>query len=91
MQQQDENYSTQDYGLANWLLFNGLEFLGCVQYPGDSRKSFVFINEDSVSELTDEWKHPQTETGRLGKGFFRAHTAIKRALKESFDAQDAVA
>lgn len=81
------HYTTQDYALANWLVFSGLEMIGSVQYPGNTRKSFVFIDSDNLQELVEEWLVPTQEDTKICKAFFKAHTVIKKALKESMDVQ----
>jgi hypothetical protein len=81
-----QKYTTEDYGLANWLLFKGVEFLGAVAYPDNPRKSFFFIKPDNLEELTDEWFNPTTEEAKICKKFFKAHTIIKKELRDSYDA-----
>lgn len=81
-------YSTSDYGLANWLAFNGVELLGTVELPKETRKSFVFLNEDRLVDLIADWNNPVSEQAEICKRFFKAHTYIKRNLKESLNVQD---
>lgn len=85
-------YKTQDYALANWLVFNGVEFLGAVEYPPDTRKSFVFNYTANLDELVEQWgpprSMPQTEPAQTCKKFFFAHTTVKNALKESLNAAE---
>ena len=87
----NENYTTQDYGLANWLVYNKITLIGAVAYPNETRKSFVFIWSDSIPQLEEEWgppfSVPNTELARTCKKFFAAHSIIKKALKESMDVQ----
>ena len=84
---QQENYTTKDYGLANWLVFNRITLIGTVEYPGDTRKAFVFLNSDRIPELVKEWGDPSSvpshEPARTCKKFFSAHSIIKKSLKES--------
>lgn len=82
------NYSTQDYGLANWLVFNGIELLGTVEFPGDTRKSFVFVTRYDVNRLVEEWQSPDTDEAAICKAFFKAHTIVKKNLKESLNVAD---
>lgn len=85
-------YKTQDYSLANWLVFNGVEFIGAVEYPPDTRKSFVFKHTADVEYLVEQWGPPRSlptvEPALTCKKFFFAHTEIKKALKESLNANE---
>lgn len=88
----NDNFTTQDYGLANWLVFNRVTLLGAVEYPGDSRKNFIFLPSDRIAELIQAWGEPlslpTSEPARTCKRFFNAHSVIKRALKESLNVGD---
>jgi len=83
------NYTTQDYGLANWLVFNRVILLGTVEYSGDTKKHFVFEETDSIPALIEEWgplfSLPNSEPARTCKKFFQAHSVVKKALRESLD------
>lgn len=85
-------FSTSDYGLANWLVFNRVELLGAVELPNEYRKNFVFLYEDRILELAEEWgepfSEPDTEPARTCKKFFRAHAYIKKNLRESIRVSD---
>lgn len=85
---QMRNYSTQDYSLANWLVFNGVELLGTVEYPGDTRKSFVFVSQPKLADYIEDWTEGHSETRDICKRFFQAHTIIKKALKESLSVDE---
>ena len=81
----NENFTTQDYGLANWLAFNRTELLGAIEFPGETRKSFVFLNSPGIPSLVKEWEDPRSTDGVTCKRFFQAHSLIKKALKDSLD------
>lgn len=87
-----QNYATQDYGLANWLVFNRVVLLGCVKYPGESRLSFVFQSHPDLDFLIEDWGQPHdaggTDSAKTAKRFFKAHTIIKSALKEPLNVED---
>lgn len=85
---QSNEYTTSDYGLANWLSFNGVELLGTVELPNETRKSFVFLNEDRLPDLITDWNNPVSEQAVICRRFFKAHTYIKRNLKESLNVSD---
>lgn len=86
------NFTTQDYGLANWLVFNRVELLGTIEYPNDTRKTFVFSPSTRLDELVEDWGEPTTlgvsENARICKKFFQAHSIVKKALKESLPIND---
>lgn len=91
-------YSTDDYSLANWLVFNGVEFLGAVEYPQahnhreedcrhpSHRKRFAFLGDEKLEYFINEWSFPSKDETKICKAFFRAHSIIKKALKDSLDA-----
>lgn len=81
-------YPTSDYGLANWLVFNGVELLGTVELPNETRKSFVFLSDDRVEDLINDWNRPVSEQADICRRFFKAHTYIKRNLRESLRVSD---
>lgn len=81
-------YTTSDYGLANWLSFNGVELLGAVELPNETRKSFVFLNEDRLEDLIADWNTPVSQEAVVCRRFFKAHTYIKRNLRESLRVSD---
>lgn len=85
----NDNFTTTDYGLANWLVFNRIQLLGTVHYANDSKKSFVFLYSDRIPELEAQWgpplSNPETEPAKTCKKFFSAHSIIKKALKDSID------
>lgn len=81
----NENYVTDDYGLANWLVYNKVTLLGAVAYPNEQRKKFVFLPTSNIDELLIEWQTPTTDVANICKRFFTSHTVIKKALKESMD------
>lgn len=88
----DANFTTEDYGLANWLVFNRVVLLGAVAYPNSPKKKFVFMDSQRLADLVKEWglptAMPSTEPAKTCKRFFIAHTVIKRALKDSLDVTD---
>lgn len=84
----NQNFTTADYGLANWLAFNRVELLGAIEYPGETRKSFVFSYSDKLQDLIDDWETPHSELAQICKRFFQAHTLIKKSLKESMSVTD---
>lgn len=82
----NNHLTTTDYGLANWLAYNDVVFLGTYEVPGEPRKSFVFQVEDEPIEyqgLIEEWAMPTQPEALVCRKFFRSHSTIKRALKES--------
>lgn len=81
-------FTTTDYGLANWLVFNRVELLGAVEIPPETRKSFVFTNQEDMDYLVQEWQAPTTDEAAICKAFFKAHTLIKKTLKESLNVQE---
>lgn len=80
-----DEYSTQDYSLANWLVFKGVVLLGAIEYPGEVRKSFVFTSRPDVEQLVEEWYSPTKTDTKTCKKFFAAHSIIKKSLKDSMD------
>lgn len=88
----ENDYTTSDYGLANWLVFNGVELLGAIELPNDTRKNFVFLYEDRIPELVEAWggpfSEPDTEPARTCKHFFKSHMYIKKNLRESIRVTD---
>lgn len=86
---ENTKYTTQDYGLAAWLVFNRVELLGAIEFPGETRKSFVFVQTDYMPGLIEEWESPLTEEAQAAKRFFKAVTIVKSALRESMSVEDA--
>lgn len=84
----DNKFTTTDYGLANWLVFNGIDLLGAVEYPPDTKKSFVFLASTELDDLVSDWETPTTELAQTCKSFFHAHREVKSALKESLNVKD---
>lgn len=81
----DNQLTTSDYGLANWLDFNGLLFLGTYELPNEPRKSFVFQTDpNEAMALIEEWVAADSMEADICRRFFKSHSAIKRALKESY-------
>lgn len=83
----DGQLTTSDYGLANWLVFSGLYFLGAFEVPPYPRKSFVFqVDPETAQELIEDWALQNTREAEVCRAFFDAHQQIKWSLKESVDA-----
>jgi hypothetical protein len=80
-------FKTEDYALATWLVFNRVTLVGCVNYPNDTKSKFIFLVPEPIDNLINEWSHPRSADARLFKRFFTAHTIVKNALKESYDSR----
>lgn len=79
-------YQTEDYALATWLVFNRVTLVGAVDTGGEKLK-FVFLVSEPINRLIEDWERPRSADARLFKRFFVAHTIVKNALKESYDSR----
>lgn len=79
-----ESFKTADYSLATWLCYRKITLLGTVELPNDTRKRFVFLKTPDIEEYIEEWNASDDDEVLTCKRFFRAHTTVKHALKDSY-------
>lgn len=75
-------YKTSDTPYAAFLLYSGLRLITTVQDPNDfKREVLVFMYEDEIPELEEEWKLDKAE-GNL-KRYHRSLKIVNRKINEA--------
>lgn len=82
---QQEEFKTEDYGLASWLVFCRVTLLGAVQIKNNPRKKFYFLYVDSIPKHVEEWNSGVSDEIITCRKFFKALNTVKHALRESID------